>query len=246
MLNGSKLQVEATLSLVNPQCNVDVKLIGWDQAPLIIIEECWRDPNSLVNLAGELDGFIADPEDFYPGLRNPLSDEIREQLCSELLVLMNRVLTPKLASMEIDFCAFSLTNKKPEELIPIQRIPHFDSTSSLQFALVGYLFEGDKGGTSFYRHKKTGFEIIDEDRANAYMKNLQTQASTVGLPDASYINGSTQLFERFHSEEANFNKCILYPANLLHSGNISAANSLSDSPLDGRLTINACLDIALQ
>lgn len=242
------------MSLLNPNCSISVKLIGRAQSPLIVINECWSKPEELQALAHTQGSFIDDPDDFYPGLRKPLPNDVKQQLESGLNALFSEVihnelplpvkhaLALKQLKFTLPFCAFSLTNQAPETLIPIQRIPHFDSTSHLQFALVSYLFKEDKGGTAFYRHKKTGYETIDDNRTKTYMKALQTEASTLGFPDATYINGSTTLFEQIHSEPAHFNTCILYPANLLHSGNIDAKTSLSSSPLEGRLTLNACLD----
>jgi len=43
----------------------------------------------------------------------------------------------------------------------LQRIPHVDSFLGSQLAFVHYLFKADPGGTAFYRHRGTGFEIID-------------------------------------------------------------------------------------
>ncbi|MCY7297329.1 DUF6445 family protein [Alteromonas sp. a30] len=242
---------------INPQCQVALKRIGQEQQPLIVIRDCWAEPEALIALAQSEDddksqhvGFKDDPNDFYPGLRKPLSTDFQQALSQALSTLLQAHLSehfstldiPVSKSVSIPFCAFSLTNTAPAQLLPIQRIPHFDSTSSRQFALVSYLFKQDKGGTAFYRHKKTGFEYITDSRAKMYMKSLQTQASTEGFPEAAYINASTPLFEQIHCESAQFNTCILYPANVLHSGCIYAEKSLSSCPENGRLTLNACLD----
>lgn len=239
------------MSLLNPHCSVRIKRIGQSQSPLIIIEQCWAEPEKLQSLANDKAAYVDDPDDFYPGLRKPLPDNITAQIHAALQQVFSEGVNNGLGEaldkaafkrFTLPFCAFSLTNQAPHTLIPIQRIPHFDSTSHRQFALVSYLFHEDKGGTAFYRHKKTGFETIDDTRAKTYMKALQTEASTQGFPEAAYIQGSTSMFEHIHSEAAQFNKCILYPANLLHSGNINPKTSLSSSPQQGRLTLNACLD----
>ena len=57
----------------------------------------------------------------------------------------------------------SLVTTPPEKLTYLQRIPHIDSVASKELAFIHYLFKADLGGTAFYRHRKTGFEYVDQD-----------------------------------------------------------------------------------
>ena len=245
MVSGSR--VNKRMVLINPKSQVCVSHIGNEQSPLLVINACWTQPQQLREWAGDAAGFIHNPADYYPGVRKPVNEPLKAALLAALSAHLQPVWPTlygeKRVSLTLPFCAYSLTNQPAESLIPIQRVPHFDTTTSLQFALVAYLFEGDKGGTAFYRHRKTGFEVIADTRVAKYMKTLHTEASTVGLPKAGYITQSTPLFEQFHSGSGQWNKSILYTPNLLHSGNIDKQKSLVASTQTGRLTLNACLRV---
>ena len=54
-----------------------------------------------------------------------------------------------------------------------------------------------------------------------------------------YMSASTNMFEQLYSVEALMNRAIIYPSNLLHSGNVNAALGLSSVPKKGRLTIGS-------
>ena len=64
-----------------------------------------------------------------------------------------------------------------------------------------------------------------------------------GLPPASYITGDTALFERTMTAEARYNRALLYPSYLLHSGAIAPDATLSPDPAIGRLTVTAFLSV---
>ncbi|MCP4278959.1 MAG: hypothetical protein GY776_03010, partial [Alteromonas sp.] len=57
----------------------------------------------------------------------------------------------------------------------------------------------------------------------------------------AYINGDTAMFIQIARIEPMFNRAVLYPANLLHSGCLP--NDISDSVdvKEGRLTANASI-----
>jgi hypothetical protein len=134
-----------------------------------------------------------------------------------------------------------MTTEATACLIPIQCIPHYDSSDTHQFAVVHYLCGEHHGGTSFYRHRQTGYESISAARSGQYIKTLDREATSRGLPKADYINGDSELFERVASVDAKFNRAIFYCSNLLHSGNIQAANGLNSDPRIGRLTATTSL-----
>ena len=53
-----------------------------------------------------------------------------------------------------------------------------------------------------------------------------------------YMCGSNAWFERVLSVEPRWNRMIVYPGTVLHSGDIASPRLLSDDPRQGRLTIN--------
>lgn len=227
--------------LVNSNCSVTLARIGLGGFPLLVVDEFLLQPHKLKQWACECAEFSNDNSDFYPGLRAPLPQDYAAGLPAQIKPLLQSVMGASGLSLECLFHAFSLTITPPAQLKPIQCIPHFDDENPLKLAMVLYLFEHEFGGTSFYRHNKTRFEALTPENSDHYMKILMSQASTDGLPDAAYINGDTRLFTRYHSVPAKFNRCILYPSNILHSGDINPLIGLSAEPSKGRLTANMAL-----
>lgn len=228
---------------LNPECSVCVSFVGKENSPIVIIDNLWHNPERLISLAAENGGFVFEPEELYPGLRKPLATEAKAIFEEEIGILLNQHMHSDKRQIKVGFAAFSLTTVPAEQLTPSQCIPHFDSTDMHEFAMTCYLFKQSKGGTSFYRHRKTGFEIISEMRKVEYAQALQAQAANEGLPTAEYIQGDTSLFEQIHNVPAWYNRAILYPANLLHSGDIMPESVLSKDPTKGRLTLNFCIEI---
>ena len=65
-------------------------------------------------------------------------------------------------TLTLSMCDYSLVSTPAQELAPPQRIPHVDSLAKSGLATIHYLFKANLGGTAFYRHRRTGFESIDE------------------------------------------------------------------------------------
>jgi hypothetical protein len=144
--------------------------------------------------------------------------------------------------MSLVDCNYSLVTTRPEHLLPIQSLPHYDGVDPGRLAVLHYLCGEDKGGTGFFRHNATGFETVTKTRFQAYKSKLEEEAKTLGLPQKSYICESTRQFEQIGKLEAKYNRCILYKSVALHSGVISKNFSFSQDCEKGRLTINTFLD----
>lgn len=250
MVSGSRTDISLTDEnqyALNPECSVCVSYIGKEKSPVVIIDNFWLHPNKLVELAADKQqgNFAKDDSDFYPGIRKSLPKDLLVRFQFEIALLLRQHMERPANRIETHFSAFSLSTTPAQALAPIQCIPHFDTALKHEFAMVCYLFEQPLGGTSFYRHRKTGFEVINEARQQQYVRVLQTQATTEGLPAAQFIQGDTNLFERIHSVPAWFNRAILYPASLLHSGDLQDAQqsdtTRAHNPQTGRLTFNAGL-----
>lgn len=230
----------------NPSARISVHFIGPEntadaKAPLLIIDDCLLMPHALVE-AAKTAQFSNNDGDFYPGIRAPLPPQYCHTMAQALTPLLAPYRDFNSASLDYSFSAFSLTTQASQTLKPIQCIPHYDDTHTSKFALVHYLFQQDLGGTGFFQHKKTGYWQINPQNQNHYMKTLGTQATTEGLPEAAYIQGSTPLFEEYFRVTPMFNRAIVYPCNLLHSGLINAQTGLSPTPNEGRLTANLALE----
>lgn len=218
----------------NTRCNQ----IGQEQNPLFVVEDFFDTPQVLINEAKDNVAFKTDDSDFYPGVRKPINQEYRDYVCR----FIEQNLLPFLpefdhSSATCSKSVYSIANVSPKQLLPIQRIPHFDTQEPRQWAVVHYLCEPQMGGTGFFRHQKTGYESMSPDRSRHYQRVLDDQATTEGLPPAAYLQGSTELFEMIHSVDAKFNRAIIYPGNLFHSGLIKKwqVQGVGDS----RLTANS-------
>jgi len=138
-------------------------------------------------------------------------------------------------------CHYSLVTTPPEKLTYLQRIPHIDSVASKELAFVHYLFKADLGGTAFYRHRKTGFEYVDQDRKPEYLRCLEEEKLGPHSPPAEYIQGDTPLYELLGSQQGVFNRLVMYRRNSLHSGALGRDFVVDPNPRTGRLSINGFL-----
>ena len=55
----------------------------------------------------------------------------------------------------------------------------------------------------------------------------------------TYMNGSNNYFEQIAKIDAMFNRMVIYPSKILHSGNIPADFTFDPNPAKGRLTLNS-------
>lgn len=229
--------------------DTSLKFIGKEQFPLVIIDELVEKPQYLINCAtkAEVDPrqqFMKQPDDYYPGIRKLVPSQYCDLLCQLRPLLTTSFKLNDTAKADVIMSAFSLTTTPIEKLRPIQMLPHFDTPYENQFAMVHYLCNKKHGGTGFYRHRVSGFESISTDRLSCYKEQIKQQAMNEKVHiQPRYIQGNTSLFERIYSVEAKMNRAIIYPSNVLHSGNIKSAESLSTDPLQGRLTINSFFTI---
>lgn len=218
--------------------------LGDERSPLLILDDFFPHPEQLLLEAEQGAPFAAQTSDYYPGLRKAAGAGYNAFVQAQLPVLLHQLLRdyvalPGDAKPRISLCAFSLTTTAQHQLHPMQCVPHVDAQDELQFALVHYLCGREFGGTGFYRHRASGFERITSARIGQYFPQLQQQLRTQGRSLAGYMRGSNDLFEQIGAVEARFNRAILYPGNLLHSGLINTSQGLPRDPRSGRLTLNS-------
>lgn len=216
--------------------------IGHEQAPLLVVDNFIAQTELLINHASKLDFLKNSP--FYPGGRAPVPLDYRQCMLDTLQDTLVDFFALPSVNLRFSVCHYSMVTTPAEQLTLLQRIPHFDSLDKNGLAAVHYLFKGDMGGTSFYRHRKTGFETLDQTRKAAYFRSLHSENDGPDIPKAAdgYINGDTALYERIEAQPGIFNRLILYRRNSLHSGSIANDLLLSDNPQQGRLTISSFID----
>lgn len=225
--------------------------VGNEKTPIIIIDNFVCDANELIEVANTAfkdNGFMTQFSDYYPGIRKNAPSHYQHKLAEQLLSLLRlHQAFEGLKSLQIIMSAFSIATTPPKQLRPIQMLPHFDTPKSNQLAMVHYLCDESHGGTSFYRHESTGFETITDSRHLHYREIIKRQAMESKLHEnPHYIDGDTRLFTRLLSVKAKMNRAVIYPSNILHSGNIKPAGGLSSAPSTGRLTISSFITMRHQ
>jgi hypothetical protein len=225
---------------LNPNMAAKVYRLGQEQSPLLVVDHFLQDAELLVENACQQEFVQNSP--LYPGVRAPVPTSFQRLLLSSLGEQLQQVFDLKGANLRLSLCQYSIVTLQADELKLLQRIPHFDSMRRDDLAAVFYLFKRDLGGTSFYRHRKTGFEYIDEERRIPYFKSLEGENDTGNIPQQGYINGDTALYERIGEEQGIFNRLIVYRRQILHSGSISPDFVPDPDPRKGRLTINIFID----
>lgn len=218
---------------------VRVDYIGNERAPVVVIEDLWPHPQELVDLAAGRTDYSARSL-YYPGVRSSAPVEYARAVTAQLndLILETFGLPGGLA---ITDSTFSLVVTPAENLVAFQRVPHFDSADPNRLALLHYLCGPEHGGTSFYRHRSSGIESVTDDNRDRYIKLVNSEVKSIGMPPARFIDEDTVMFERVARFECAFNKALIYRGNLLHSVTTPAGFVPNGDPRAGRLTVNTFL-----
>jgi hypothetical protein len=226
------------LPRLHPDFSYRIDRVGNEQESVLVIDNFLDHADTLIDVAegscqfnrvGNLSGYPGvqawAPEVYIQSLYHHLQDIISETF---------QLNVEKISKLKTNF---SMVTTAAIDLKPIQSIPHYDSTRRSELAAVHYLCAPEKGGTSLYRHKATGFESIDPSRVDEYEKIAHREMESSQLK-GKYMNGSNEFFEQIASYEANFNRIILYRCTSLHSGNIAPNFTFDPNPRTGRLTLN--------
>jgi Family of unknown function (DUF6445) len=221
----------------SPDAAVDIMLVGQEHSPIIRIDNVLRDPAVLVRYAQQEADFEAVAGNLYPGVRAAMPLDYVEGAVRALDPLIRQtydVGTAKLTNAE---CFFSIVTTPPEALLPFQKIPHIDTSDPRHFAVVHFLCGEPFGGTGFYRQAATGFEKITPAREPLWAS--ARDEALLHLPrDAGYIDQRSSDYQQIAVVDAMFDRLVLYPSNLLHSGVIPKHTPLTADPRMGRLTAN--------
>jgi len=222
---------------LHPELSYKIYNIGREQTPLLVIDNFIQDAHLLVEFC-ELNTQFSKVDNFYPGLRMEAPTKYLQSIHHYLVELLEGVFELPRDKMAGGKSLYSIVVTPPDQLEPIQCIPHIDSYLSGDLACVHYLCDKEKGGTSLYRHRKTGYETITSTNIDFYKECLFNEGA-LELEKKSYMNGSNNYFEQIAEVDAVFNRIIIYPSNILHSGNIPSNFDFDPHPATGRLTLNS-------
>lgn len=222
---------------IHPEFHFKSIVVGREKTPVIIIDNFINDAHQLVDYCLKNYNFSR-VDNFYPGVRMLAPNMYVHTIYDYLSDLFAKVFNVERQSISRGKSFYSLVVTPPEQLKSAQCLPHVDSYESRDYACVHYLCGKELGGTSLYRHRKTGFERITEDRLSVYNQTVNTEGAPAALQN-SYMNGSNDYFDQIACVDAVFNRLVVYPANVLHSGNISKDFAFDSNPSSGRLTLNS-------
>lgn len=218
-----------------------IERIGAEKLSVAVVEDCLAQPEAAIDLAAAMPFTRIGP--YYPGIRASLGTEAAAHLGAAFSSVIAESLGVSAKAWRGD-CFFSIVATSPAQLMPIQRMPHFDGLEETRVAALLYLAKADFGGTSFYRHRTTGFETVDASRYPAYGAALKAEVERNGPPLSDYIGDGGALFEEIANFEPVFNRLLLYRGNALHCSRIRNASALNADPRKGRLTLTVFLEPA--
>lgn len=211
---------------------------GVFNSPVTVIDDAFEMPEQL-RLDSQNATFQAQTSDYYPGSRAPVAESYSIGLCQQYLAEWQHMLgMPEQSKAKVLLSAYSITTQPQRLLKPIQMLPHFDTPAENQIAMVHFLCSDEHGGTGFFRHKSTQTERVTNDNLAHYGQVLKQQAIAQQLHlTPKYIETKHPMFESIGVVSAQFNRLVMYPSNLLHSGLINPAVDLEAEVDKARLTI---------
>jgi hypothetical protein len=222
----------------HPDLSIRVEQVGAERIPLLVVDNLVDRPHDLVAYAAS-ECTLAPPTDMFPGLRAPAPQSYLEVLRKGLTKAINAAYALPDLELHSAICYLCVVTAKPQDLKPVQRMPHIDGTAENTFSTVHYLCSPSYAGTSIYRHRRTGYERIPDFRHGRYRSVLEQELSEAPWTAQHYINGDTEMFERIASAQVAFNRMVLYPSNALHSADIGPDFSFQSDPRTGRFSVNS-------
>lgn len=212
--------------------------VGHERTPVIIIDDFADDLSELLAFVRQ-QPFTQDAKSYYPGVRAAISKPYAIAVIDQVFQLIYDVYQiPTHRCLKPHTLAFSLISSPPTSLQPLQCLPHFDTSSPYYFAILHYLNDGPHGNTAFFRHRPTGFERINDERAPSYFASAQQYIDKEKLATQQYFVKSDDHFEIIDQIEYRPNRLAIYPGNILHSTLVNPETDIDSNPATGRLTAN--------
>ncbi len=223
----------------DPIVKPEIELIGERKTPVIYIDNYASSTEVIINNAINNCQFSPDNHTYYPGLRAELPKDYVSHCLKPLIKYLYAIYKiPKHLTPNPKDNYYSLITKQPEELLPAQTMPHFDTAYPYLIAVVHYLDEGDHGGTAFFRHKSTNYEYIDESRKPTYFKAMEEYLNKNQGVNLGYCTESHVEYECYKIFDYKPNRLMIFPGFLLHSTLVNVDTDIEADPAKGRLTAN--------
>ena len=202
---------------INTPLDARVELMGWEKIPIVYVDNFYKNPNMVRNLAIRCPG-TNNPRvcGGVPGVRVDMNMNL-DHMWSIWMEIADSVwgVTKKerknfeIACMQVPF-SVNVTQSNFR-----RRLPHIDvpEPTDRGWAGVVYLNKGKecKGGTGFYTYK--GMQV------NPYQEgiwgNKESDWQNEDEKD-NYITDSQGPWELIHLAKMKYNRMVMYPSNILH------------------------------
>jgi hypothetical protein len=229
----------ARTPMFNPRPRIERLAIGARHA-CFVVDDALLEPERWVEHAvANRDRFAELDRNAYPGPELALPEDATAQLEAFFSRHLRRGLGGRRTLSATS--RLSLATRPPASLRPWQCFCHVDRLQARRGQLIAasvlYLFEDARlGGTGFYMPKRPPDEIERLVQAAAEWPPDLFHAET-GIA-RGYMTESNGWFQKVLAVEPRWNRMIVYPGTVMHSGDIAAPELLSEDPRRGRLTIN--------
>lgn len=217
-------------------CRASVRHIGREAQPILIFDDFFTDPFSLVEYANQ--ARFAPATTLYPGINAPVPQAYAQAVLRGIGSWLSTAFGVNPRSAKVAGAFMGIVTTPPDRLHPLQRLPHVDQPQTGQIAILHYLCDQTFGGTTFFRHRPTGYESLNRSRMREVGQHIDHELAAHGPPAPKYPGTKTALFEPIASVFACFNRLVAYRSELLHSGSVPAGAPLNAAPERGRLTVN--------
>lgn len=244
-MNTEWLDEKRAQSQINSEFTPVALTVGHEKTPVILIDDFLMNPQGLIQIAINHAVFYAERKTAYPGLRADLPESAVRAIASkaEKIIRESYGISSEL-SLNKYYGSYSVVATHEKDLGVIQRVPHYDTKHPLFFAVLLYLNSGNHGGTNFFRHSPTDFERISEENFSEYIQRVEQFFKNNGLPAAQYYRCQDEHYINIGSVDYKPNRLVIYPGNLLHSGEIKVPTDIDPNPETGRLTANIFLEFS--
>ena len=154
----------------NDRPTVQTLRVGHEQNPVLVIDDFLSSADAMVDFAASDAQFTA-PKNWYPGLRaQPLPQAYVIEVIRALHSVIGETFDlPTRGNVDAN-AYFGLATVPPAALSTLQRLPHFDTPNPKQVAVLHYLCDAVHGGTSFFRHRTTGYEFDQRGTAENLLR----------------------------------------------------------------------------
>lgn len=220
---------------LNRDARIQVWRIGKEKQPVFVVDDAFEGIDELVEFAARSHFVMPEENSYYPGLNAQLPSNYLPTLLPALQRPLVDVFNAAPISQNRCFGFFGLSNLPPADMRIRQALPHTDSANVGSFATVHFLSTAF-GGTAFYRHRTTGFEVVSNVRSHEFNT---VRSHEIEGPERPPLDA---LYEEIAYAEPVFNRLILYRATQLHSARMENVDRLSSDPRTGRLTVNTFLN----